>query len=39
MWAESVANSLAGQAYAQLSLAERIEFVGLLESLSRQLGR
>jgi len=39
MWAESVANSLAGQAYAQLSIAERVEFVGLLESLRGQLGR
>jgi hypothetical protein len=39
MWAESVADSLAGQAYAQLSLAERAEFLGLLESLRRQLGR
>jgi hypothetical protein len=29
MWAESVADSLAGQAYAQLSLADRIEFIGL----------
>jgi len=39
MWAESVANSLAGQAYAQLSIAERIEFIGLLESLNARLGR
>jgi hypothetical protein len=39
MWAESVADALAGQAYGQLSLAERIEFVGLLESLSQRLSR
>lgn len=39
MWAESVAGSLAGQAYGRLSLAERIELLGLLESLRRQLGR
>jgi hypothetical protein len=39
MWAESVANSLAGQAYGQLSLAERIELLGLLESLGRRLNR
>jgi hypothetical protein len=39
MWAEAVAGSLAGQGYAQLSLAERIEFLGLLESLRSQLGR
>ena len=39
MWAESVANSLAGQGYAQLSLAERAELLGLLESLGRQLSR
>ena len=39
MWAESVADSLAGQAYGQLSLAERIELLGLLESLRRQLSR
>jgi hypothetical protein len=39
MWAESVADSLAGQAYAQLDRAERIELIGLLESLSTQLIR
>jgi len=39
MWAESVADSLAGQGYAHLSLAERVEFIGLLESLNRQLSR
>jgi hypothetical protein len=39
MWAESVADALAGQAYGQLSGAERIEFVGLLESLSQRLSR
>ncbi|OJF09486.1 SCO6745 family protein [Couchioplanes caeruleus] len=39
MWAESVAGSLAGQAYATLDRAERIELVGLLESLSHRLGR
>jgi hypothetical protein len=39
MWAESVANSLAGQAYGQLSLAERVELLGLLESLGRRLNR
>jgi hypothetical protein len=39
MWAESIADSIAGQAYAHLDLAERIEFVGLLESLSHRLKR
>lgn len=39
MWAESVASSLAGQAYAALEMAERIELVGLLESLSQRLTR
>jgi hypothetical protein len=39
MWAESIADSIAGQAYAQLDLAERIEFVGLLQSLSHRLSR
>jgi hypothetical protein len=37
MWAESVADSLAGQAFAALDMAERIELLGLLESLSRRL--
>ena len=39
MWAESVADSLAGQAYAQLDRAERIELCGLFESLSHRLSR
>jgi hypothetical protein len=39
MWAEAVAGSLAGQAYGQLSLVERVEFLGLLDSLRSQLGR
>ncbi|MFC7527943.1 hypothetical protein [Actinoplanes sp. GCM10030250] len=39
MWAEAVANSLAGQAYAALDRAERVEFAGLLESLSHRLTR
>ena len=39
MWAESIADSIAGQAYAHLDLAERIEFIGLLQSLSHRLGR
>jgi hypothetical protein len=37
MWADSVADALAGQAYAALDMTERIELVGLLESLSRRL--
>jgi hypothetical protein len=39
MWAESIADAMAGQAYAELDLNERTEFVGLLESLSARLGR
>jgi hypothetical protein len=39
MWAESVADTLAGQAYAQLNREERVELIGLLESLSHRLGR
>ncbi|WP_433370640.1 SCO6745 family protein [Actinoplanes sp. CA-142083] len=39
MWADSVADALAGQAYAALDMAERIELVGLLESLSQRLTR
>lgn len=39
MWADSVADSLAGQAYATLEMPERIELVGLLESLSQRLTR
>ncbi|MEV4704133.1 SCO6745 family protein [Actinoplanes sp. NPDC049316] len=38
MWAESVADSLAGQAYAALDLGERVELIGLLESLSHRIG-
>jgi hypothetical protein len=39
MWADSVADALAGQAYGTLDMAERIELVGLLESLSQRLAR
>jgi hypothetical protein len=39
MWAESVADSLAGQAYAHLDREERIELNGLFESLGHRLGR
>jgi hypothetical protein len=39
MWAESIADAIAGQAYAQLELAERVELIALLESLSERLGR
>jgi hypothetical protein len=39
MWAESIADAMAGQAYARLELAERVELIGLLESLSERLGR
>ncbi|MEV6345769.1 hypothetical protein [Actinoplanes sp. NPDC051851] len=39
MWAEAVACSLAGQAYATLDRAERLEFTGLLESLGHRLAR
>ncbi|GAB1643106.1 SCO6745 family protein [Krasilnikovia sp. MM14-A1259] len=39
MWAESVADALAGQAYAELDLTERVELIGLLESLHHALGR
>jgi hypothetical protein len=39
LWAESIADAIAGQAYAQLELEERVELIGLLESLSRRLGR
>jgi Helix-turn-helix family len=39
LWAESIADAMAGQAYAQLELAERVELVGLLESLSARLSR
>jgi hypothetical protein len=37
MWAESVTDSLAGHAYAHLHRAERVELVGLLESLRARL--
>ena len=39
MWAESVADSLAGQAYGALEREERIELCGLLESLTHRFGR
>ena len=39
MWAESVADALAGQGYAQLDREERVELIGLLESLSHRLSR
>jgi hypothetical protein len=39
VWAQSVADSLAGQAYGHLDRAERVELIGLLESLSHRLGR
>ena len=39
MWAESVADAVAGQAYAELDRAERIELSGLLESLSHRFAR
>jgi hypothetical protein len=39
MWADSVGDALAGQAYAALDMGERIELAGLLESLSRRLAR
>jgi hypothetical protein len=39
MWAESIADSLAGQAYGVLDRAERIEFSGLIESLRHRLAR
>jgi hypothetical protein len=39
LWAESIADAMAGQAYAHLELAERVEFVGLLESLGQWLSR
>jgi hypothetical protein len=39
MWAESIADAMAGQAYAHLDRAERIEFIGLLESLNHRLSR
>lgn len=39
IWAEAVADSLAGQAYAALDQGERVEFTGLLESLGHRLAR
>jgi hypothetical protein len=39
MWAESVADALAGQAYGRLDREERVEFCGLLESLGHRLSR
>ena len=39
MWADSVGDALAGQAYAVLDMGERIELAGLLESLSQRLAR
>ena len=39
MWAESVADALAGQAYAVLDTGERVELVGLFESLSHRMRR
>jgi hypothetical protein len=37
MWADAVTDSIAGQAYAHLDRAERVELVGLLDSLSARL--
>jgi hypothetical protein len=39
LWAESVADAMAGQAYAVLDRAERVELIGLLESLIHRLER
>jgi len=39
MWAESVADALAGQAYGSLNREERVELCGLLESLVHRLTR
>ena len=39
MWAESVADALAGQAYGSLNREERVELCGLLESLVTRLTR
>ncbi len=39
MWAESVANSMAGQAWGILDRPERVELAGLLESLSHRFAR
>jgi hypothetical protein len=37
VWAEAVADSMAGQAYAHLDRAERIELLGLLDSLQHRI--
>jgi hypothetical protein len=39
MWADSVADALAGQAYGRLDREERVELCGLLESLGHRLRR
>ncbi len=39
VWADSVADALAGQAYGRLDREERVEFCGLLESLAHRLDR
>ncbi|MEV0902213.1 hypothetical protein [Actinoplanes sp. NPDC049802] len=39
LWADAVADALAGQAFSALDRAERIEFAGLLDSLSHRLAR
>ncbi|WP_250027771.1 SCO6745 family protein [Paractinoplanes maris] len=39
IWAESVADAMAGQAYAALDLGERVELIGLLESLRHRLAQ
>lgn len=37
MWAESVADAMAGHAYRHLDRGERVELIGLLESLNHRL--
>jgi hypothetical protein len=37
VWAQAVADSIAGQAYAQLDRADRVELLGLLDSLRHRL--
>lgn len=37
LWAESITDSIAGRAYAQLDGAERIELLGLLDSLRQRI--
>jgi hypothetical protein len=39
MWAEAVTDSIAGQAYARLDAAERVELIGLLDMLLHRFGR